>query len=165
MSYLWRLALLVLSLASSFGPVTVHNDGLSVTWTENKYGEGYVYTIDWSDYVPDRSLEVTPTATETPVALLPELSIKDRIRKRFGVYAEKAIRIAGCETGHTFDPHATGRAGEIGLYQIHPIHTTWINRLGYSFYDLYDPDINIEIAYQLSKGGTDWSHWTCNAYT
>ena len=78
------------------------------------------------------------------------------IVETFGEQAEGACQIAHCETGGTFDPDATGRAGERGLFQIHP---------GWGVRSTYDPAANAAFAYELSRGGTRWSRdWVwCSA--
>lgn len=83
--------------------------------------------------------------------------IKRIIRDQFGSRSVKAISVARCETGGTFDNHAIGRAGERSIFQIHPVHFGWANpRRLYN-----DPAYATRIAYRLSRGGTDWSAWSC----
>jgi hypothetical protein len=54
------------------------------------------------------------------------------------------------------DPHATGRLGEKGLWQIYPrAHPDW-DRGG----NLYDPNYNARAAFAISNGGTNWLPWT-----
>jgi hypothetical protein len=67
-----------------------------------------------------------------------------------------AIRVATCETGGTLDPRARGRLGERGLFQIHPVHFGWLDERR-----LYEPRYNARAAFRLSRGGRDWSPWTC----
>ena len=74
------------------------------------------------------------------------------IVETFGEYAAIACAKAYCETGGTFDPYATGAAGERGWFQIHPIHGANSS---------YDPEVNVAYAFKLSRGGRDWSHWSC----
>jgi hypothetical protein len=53
------------------------------------------------------------------------------------------------------DPHATGRQGEKGLWQIYPrAHPDW-DRGG----DLYDSSYNARAAFAISNGGTNWLPW------
>ena len=47
------------------------------------------------------------------------------IRSVFGRNADAALRVARCESG--FNTYAVGSAGERGLFQIHPIHRSWVN--------------------------------------
>lgn len=76
------------------------------------------------------------------------------IRKVFGSKAPQALRVARCESH--LNPRAVGSAGERGLFQIHPIHFRWAKPRR-----LFDPRWNALVAYRLSRGGTNWSHWTC----
>lgn len=65
-----------------------------------------------------------------------------------------ALRVAYCES--RLDPLARGRAGERGLFQIHPVHFGWLDEAR-----LYEPLYNARIAYRLSRGGRDWHAWSC----
>lgn len=150
------LVLSVLSLASLLSPITIHNDGVTVTWSKNVYDSGYVYRI----IVEPREVTVESPQETSVEEKAP--TIEEQIQARFGIYWEKAWRIADCETGHTFDPYAVGRAGERGLFQIHPIHVAWIQSLGYSWDDMFIPAINIQVAWLMSRGGTYWVPWSCN---
>lgn len=77
------------------------------------------------------------------------------IRQVFPASTEgAAIRVARCES--RLDRFAVGRAGERGLFQIHPIHFSWAQPRR-----LFDPVWNSRIAYRLSRGGTTWRHWSC----
>ena len=78
------------------------------------------------------------------------------IHQVFGQNAGAALSVAYCETGGTFDPGAVGASGERGLFQIHPTHFA-----GLDADRLFDPLYNAEVAYGMSAGGTDWSHWSC----
>ena len=61
-----------------------------------------------------------------------------------------ALAIIQCESGG--NPWAIGYEGEMGLFQIHP----------YWHPDAtFDPEGNARAAYRISRGGTDWSAWTC----
>jgi len=46
---------------------------------------------------------------------------------------------------------------DYGLMQINSIHADMV---GGNLDLLYDPEVNIKIAYSLSKGGTDWTPWS-----
>lgn len=72
---------------------------------------------------------------------------------------DAAIRVARCES--SFNPGAVGGAGELGLWQIHPIHFEYIRATFGSDVDITDPSVNAWYAARLSAGGTDWSHWSC----
>lgn len=62
-----------------------------------------------------------------------------------------AYRIALCESNG--NPNATGAAGERGWFQLHPVHGAL---------STYDPWGNVQGAFIISSGGTDWSAWTCS---
>jgi soluble lytic murein transglycosylase-like protein len=66
------------------------------------------------------------------------------------------MRVASCETGGTFNPRAVGRAGERGLFQIHPVHFGRLDERR-----LFERRYNARVAYRMSRGGRDWSPWTC----
>lgn len=74
----------------------------------------------------------------------------------FGIRAPAALRVAECES-HLY-PRAVGAAGERGLFQIHPVHRSW---LGSRWARLFEPLVNASVAYGMSDGGTDWSAWSC----
>lgn len=82
--------------------------------------------------------------------------VKATICEVFGPRCGPALRVAYCETGGTYNPYARGRAGERGVFQLHPIHFGWLDEAR-----LYEPRYNARAAYILSRGGRDWHHWTC----
>lgn len=65
-----------------------------------------------------------------------------------------AIRVARCES--RLYPRAVGSAGERGLFQIHPVHFRT-----FSARRLFEVLYNVRAAFRLSRGGRDWSPWTC----
>lgn len=81
---------------------------------------------------------------------------KAQICEVFGPRCAAALRVASCETGNTFYPRSVGSAGERGVFQIHPVHFGWLDESR-----LWSPAYNARIAYRLSRGGTNWSHWSC----
>lgn len=75
----------------------------------------------------------------------------DIIVEIFGERAPQACRVALCES--TWNPSALSASGYyVGLFQIGR-HHGW----GASF----DGETNTRYAYELSKGGYDWSQWSC----
>jgi hypothetical protein len=68
-----------------------------------------------------------------------------------------ALSIVKCETGGTYSNYVVGAAGELSWWQIHPVHFGWANprRLR------TNPRYATSVAYRLSRGGRDWSPWTC----
>ena len=94
-----------------------------------------------------QALRTAPTASN---------SVRSVICDVFGPYCRPALRVAYCETGGTLDPLARGRAGERGLFQIHPVHFGWLDERR-----LYEPRYNSRIAFRLSRGGRNWAPWAC----
>ena len=80
--------------------------------------------------------------------------MKATICEVFGPRCGPSLRVAYCESN--LNPRAVGRAGERGLFMIHPVHFGWLNEA-----ELWLPGYNALIAYRLSRGGRDWRHWTC----
>ena len=80
--------------------------------------------------------------------------IRSTICQVFGSRCGPAIRVATCES--RLNPFALGSQGERGIFQLHPVHFGWLNEDR-----LWEPRYNARAAYILSKGGRNWSHWTC----
>lgn len=122
---------------------------------------------------PTRTPTVTPTATPTPTpeptssqesasagSVWQQPDVQPRVQAPtgcpavildvFGPAAPAACAVAWCESH--WDPNATGSQGERGLFQIHPAFHSDAT---------YDPYGNAVAAYRISRGGTDWSQWTC----
>src|SRR5690606_37997430 len=123
---------------------------------------------------PTRTPTIAPTATPTPTpepTPSPEPSevqppaVQPRVPAPtvdgcpavildvFGPTAQAACAVAWCES--RWNPNATGSQGERGLFQVHP-----------AFHPdaTYDPYGNTVAAYRISRGGTDWSQWTCKPW-
>lgn len=67
---------------------------------------------------------------------------------------EQALGTAGCMISFcesSWNPNATGPAGERGWFQVHP---------RYHSDATYDPAGNIAAAIRISRGGTDWRAWS-----
>ena len=86
-------------------------------------------------------------------------SIQGKIRAKFGVNAESALAIAKCETN--FNPLAVGDLGidggtnpSYGLFQIR-----YFGGARGTIEQLHDVDYNINKAYEMSGGGTNWAPW------
>jgi hypothetical protein len=105
----------------------------------------------------------TPTLPPVPTAMVAANHVPDvtemvgveqwrgLVESIFPAFAvETALRILRCESGG--DPNATGSAGEMGLFQIHP---RWHPDA------TYDPYGNMLAAYRISGGGVSFSAWTC----
>lgn len=86
------------------------------------------------------------------------------VKRHFPKEQSFAMAVVKCETGSTYDRFATGRAGERGIFQIHP---TWfgrrIGRYVVNSKRLYNPWYNAKIAAELRRVA-GWSQWTCARY-
>ena len=71
--------------------------------------------------------------------------------------ASWAIRTVGCES--SFDPRAEGKAGGRGLMQIAKVHIERIQRLGFTWAQMYEVGPNLAVAYDLwaEQGETPWA--------
>lgn len=78
------------------------------------------------------------------------------IIQTFGETAHAACSVSYCETRtRPWYVYSTGSRGEKGWFQIHPIHGANSS---------YDPETNVRFAYQMSRGGYDWSQWSCKPW-
>ena len=66
----------------------------------------------------------------------------------------EAIGVFTCESG--LDPLATGKAGEKGIAQIHPIH-----KGNFDWERAYEPKVNLDYAYRLWLD-SGWAPWACS---
>lgn len=78
----------------------------------------------------------------------------------FGPRCAPAMRVAWCES--RLRPDAVSRTSDVGVFQInYAAH----RKRGESFSAFkrrfFDVRKNVEFAYRLSRGGTNWAHWTC----
>ena len=73
-----------------------------------------------------------------------------------GIHLEAAIKIAYCESSFNTQAHNTNGEDSRGLMQInvdaHP---------EYSYLNLYDPEVNTSIAYEIFTQTGNFSAWTC----
>lgn len=73
---------------------------------------------------------------------------------------QTAKRVIACES--SWNPQAVGRVGERGLAQVHPVHRERIAAMGYSWDDMFDPRVNLEVAWSIYvDAGHSWRPWTC----
>lgn len=95
------------------------------------------------------------------------------IRQVFGSEAERAIRVARCETGGTLSPtaanpadrHSDGSLGSWGLFQIGSVHRKPGESIQAFKVRMFDPVQNAQMAFRISDGGRSFaSAWrTCGA--
>ena len=107
----------------------------------------------------------TGLAAFTMASCTPQEVARDAIASYWGAgNVNCAMRVVERESG--YNPEAVNPySGAIGLFQIHPTHTTWIrNKWGYSFSELTDPYKNARVAAGLSTEayrmwGDGWAPW------
>lgn len=131
----------------------------------------WVALIAWTAFVPFWALSDAFGGVSREAS---PAQVEQRILTAFGsARGPRAVRIARCESRtprRQLDPRAVGKAGERGLFQIHPGHwsgrrpwTLWIAKIvrEHGRDVLFDVDTNIRIAYRMSGGGRTWRPWTC----
>lgn len=159
--------LIALAIASSAGTVTVEGENASVDWTWNPFGNEYRY--QYTVYTPVQIPPQDPTVIPRPVATVVERalppvqqvsSLTSILARYFGSEASYAYQVVSCETGGTFNPHSTGRLGERGLFQIHPIHIGLIRSLRYTWDEMYQVEPNVHVAWVLWRE-QGWRPWAC----
>lgn len=80
---------------------------------------------------------------------------------------DAALRVVGCETGHTYAPWSYNRSGASGYFQVlqgnagRVLHYNGKTLTIPSGSKLFLPWTNARVALFLSNGGTDWHEWTC----
>lgn len=68
-----------------------------------------------------------------------------------------AVAISLAETGGSGNPKAVSSTNDYGLWQINqPSHPTYFKVAN----QIFDPSFNARAAFNISKGGADWSPWT-----
>jgi hypothetical protein len=71
----------------------------------------------------------------------------------FGDNSENALKIAKCES--EFMDNAISDTDDWGVFQIHYFPHRGTHE------QLLDAEYNIQLAYRMSGGGTNWNAWTC----
>jgi hypothetical protein len=74
---------------------------------------------------------------------------------------EAALAVIRCES--RFDPDATGRAGERGLFQVHPLWQRLAERLYWPGVSLYDAEVNVAVAAAIWRAA-GWRPWACRPW-
>lgn len=88
---------------------------------------------------------------------LSDAAAADLVRRHFAVNQDIALAIAMAESGLNLDAHNTSGEDSRGLWQINvapdanPQYASW---------NLYDPDLNAQAAFEISSGGTYWCPWS-----
>lgn len=116
---------------------------------------------------PEPTATPAPQPTATPAPTQPSSTFPHAVERWrplvhdiFPAYSvDRVLGIMQCESNG--NPNATGLSGEAGLMQIHPIHEARARELFGPGVNLYDPETNLRMAYELSSGGSNWGPWTC----
>ena len=74
--------------------------------------------------------------------------------------AEQAHDVVWCES--KYDPTRVGALGEIGPFQLHPVHRERAERMGYAWAEVADPMVNTEVAISIYQE-QGFGPWTCYA--
>lgn len=95
--------------------------------------------------------------------------LADKVKLAFAPFgqSENAVIVARCESVNfkqavVYGPQ-TGKAGERGVMQIHPVHIKSMAQYGFTWDDMFNPDKNLAYAVILYKSvNLKWSPtWTC----
>lgn len=105
---------------------------------------------------------VRPASASRPAAAGEVPDIIRRAFSRFGAaVAEQAVRVAGCETGRTYNPTVVNSSGHTGLFQLSPrYHSGRAARLGFTWAQMREALPNALVAADLF-GEQGWRPWTC----
>jgi len=120
--------------------------------------------IDTVSVVKVEEVKTTTLDIKTqPEVILEELepideSVEGHIVRVFGEYSDKALKIAECESHFIADAigDVTLTPSSYGVFQIRAFEGRPTPA------ELLDAKTNIEYAYELSEGGTNWNPWSCN---
>jgi soluble lytic murein transglycosylase-like protein len=141
----WRgIAALVIVLAVPFVP-----SGESATASR---GLGKRTTARWGQDPPSpkRKDERAPKPKPRPK------TVEQMIRDEWGDRSDEALRVAHCES--KLDPDDVSSAGATGVFQIMPVHTWRVRKVGGKH--LADPLTNVRVARSLYED-EGWRPWTC----
>lgn len=104
----------------------------------------------------------SPTIGQKPPVIL-EGPVADLIRSIFGATADAALTVANCES-HLNPGEVNPYSGAAGVFQFVPSHWDGPDDIAFTDDDDWNPldaQVNIEHAFSMSSGGTDWSAWSC----
>lgn len=91
--------------------------------------------------------------------LISDAYAADIVRRHFTVNQDIALAVAMAETGGSLDADAHNTSGEDsrGLWQINVAPNA---NPQYAGWNLFDPEINAQAAFEISSGGTYWCPWS-----
>ncbi len=110
----------------------------------------------WQSALGQEVVGSNPTPLHQPLSAQ-QITALARVVTRSAAFSEWIGPVAYCES--TGRATATGKAGEVGLLQVHPIWVGLVEEMGYEWDDLYEPEVNIAVAYEVWKirGSEAWS--------
>jgi hypothetical protein len=122
--------------------------------------------VSWSELsrrLDERAFYEAATRTTQPaekkrVEYVPSGDMASLICSVFVNNCARAVQVAKCESG--LNPSAYNRSGASGLFQLLG-HGSMFVAHGWSAGDVFDPYKNTVVAFDLSRGGTNWSPWVC----
>ena len=134
--------------------MSISNDGCNVKWMPNIYSLEYRYEVQCEKSIPEvvQTIQATPTPGQTHTGLL---GIVQKIFPESYWYVWEIIR---CETGGTFRNDLIGKAGEVSIFQIHPIHFNRFSRERL----IRDVEYAVQVAHILYvEAGYSFRPWSC----
>jgi lysozyme-like protein/replisome organiser protein len=103
-------------------------------------------------------LHITPSPEPVrmrAVYLPSQEEIVEKIKAVFGIDADMAVAIGRCESGLRADAIGhNANSIDQGIFQINSVHAA-----KYAGEDIFNPDVNIRVAYQIFKA-SGWGAWT-----
>ena len=92
-----------------------------------------------------------------PASYISDAYAADIVRRRFSVNQDIALAIAMAESGLNVNAHNDRGEDSRGIWQINV--GPGANEQ-YADWNLYDPEINAQAAYEVSSSGTYWCPWS-----
>lgn len=87
-------------------------------------------------------------------------SIIDRYAQKYGVNADRANRIAQCESGYNPSAFNPSSAASGVFQQLQRYWPDRANQYGRAEASVFDAEANIDVSMQMLSKGM-WSHWSC----
>jgi hypothetical protein len=133
---------------NSYNYIIEHEKTSSVFITEPKISNQII--IEHKKPIP---IVTAPKGSIPLVQKWSKEQVINRIIEVFGDNSGNALKIAKCESGYR--DNAISSTNDYGVFQIHYFPHRGTHE------QLLDAEYNIQLAYRMSGGGTNWSAWTC----